>query len=297
MGTFCPQCGHDVDVDEDGCCVFCGATATGDAVDAANEEIARLRAELAEKDRRIAELAAKLAKARELTRDLLAAWRESARREALEDHTLALEDHTGGGVMRPHWSEDHRHWVDLDSPVSDDPDDGHQGISDLDVEMEITLLRAELAGKDRHIADLEAHSAGARENAEHFHRQWLDAEDELEARRHRITKLEARAEYAEEQEQAAVEARQLLACDLHREKVKVADLEAQLAAMTSRYTRAATEIAHLEAQLAEAREIIQHALAWEKACTFNVRNSVVNDLNLLSACRRYRAALDAAREE
>ena len=55
------------------------------------DEVGHLRAELAEKDRRISELAAKLAKARELTRDLLAAWRESARREALEDHTLALE--------------------------------------------------------------------------------------------------------------------------------------------------------------------------------------------------------------
>lgn len=33
MSTFCPQCGFGVQTDEDGCCVYCGATATGDAVD------------------------------------------------------------------------------------------------------------------------------------------------------------------------------------------------------------------------------------------------------------------------
>ena len=33
METFCPECGFDVPVDEDGCCVSCGATATGKAVD------------------------------------------------------------------------------------------------------------------------------------------------------------------------------------------------------------------------------------------------------------------------
>ena len=31
--TFCPECGFGVDVDEDGCCVSCGATAVGSAVD------------------------------------------------------------------------------------------------------------------------------------------------------------------------------------------------------------------------------------------------------------------------
>lgn len=31
--TFCPQCGWNVDVDEDGGCTGCGATATGLAVD------------------------------------------------------------------------------------------------------------------------------------------------------------------------------------------------------------------------------------------------------------------------
>jgi len=31
--TFCPQCGWNVKVDEDLCCVECGATAAGEAVD------------------------------------------------------------------------------------------------------------------------------------------------------------------------------------------------------------------------------------------------------------------------
>jgi len=34
--TLCPECGFDVDVDEDGCCVSCGATAVGPGVDAAH---------------------------------------------------------------------------------------------------------------------------------------------------------------------------------------------------------------------------------------------------------------------
>jgi len=33
MHTFCPECGPGVNVDNDGCCVHCGATATGKAVD------------------------------------------------------------------------------------------------------------------------------------------------------------------------------------------------------------------------------------------------------------------------
>ena len=35
MWTWCPECGPSVRVDEDGCCLTCGATATGSAVDAA----------------------------------------------------------------------------------------------------------------------------------------------------------------------------------------------------------------------------------------------------------------------
>ena len=34
--TWCPQCGPDVDVDEDGCCGACGADATGDGADRAH---------------------------------------------------------------------------------------------------------------------------------------------------------------------------------------------------------------------------------------------------------------------
>ena len=33
MKTFCPECGFDVEIDEDGCCRGCGALATGAAVD------------------------------------------------------------------------------------------------------------------------------------------------------------------------------------------------------------------------------------------------------------------------
>ena len=33
MKTFCPECGFNIEVDEDGCCIDCGATAVGNAVD------------------------------------------------------------------------------------------------------------------------------------------------------------------------------------------------------------------------------------------------------------------------
>ena len=33
MNTFCPECGFGVKVDEDLCCVYCGATAAGSGVD------------------------------------------------------------------------------------------------------------------------------------------------------------------------------------------------------------------------------------------------------------------------
>jgi len=33
--TWCPQCGPDVDVDEDGCCDVCGADAVGPGADGA----------------------------------------------------------------------------------------------------------------------------------------------------------------------------------------------------------------------------------------------------------------------
>ena len=38
MKTFCPEDGFNVKVDEDGCCIACGATATGAAVDALDLE-------------------------------------------------------------------------------------------------------------------------------------------------------------------------------------------------------------------------------------------------------------------
>ena len=38
--TFCPACGFDVRTDDDGCCLVCGATATGQAVGKLAEFIA-----------------------------------------------------------------------------------------------------------------------------------------------------------------------------------------------------------------------------------------------------------------
>lgn len=36
LGSLCPQCGYDVKVDEEGCCIGCGSTAIGDGADAAH---------------------------------------------------------------------------------------------------------------------------------------------------------------------------------------------------------------------------------------------------------------------
>lgn len=40
MNTFCPQCGFGVKIDEDGCCIHCGSSATGDAVDSLFNDLA-----------------------------------------------------------------------------------------------------------------------------------------------------------------------------------------------------------------------------------------------------------------
>lgn len=45
-GTWCPECGPGVSVDEDGCCATCGATATGPGVDAIIAEVRQLREEV-----------------------------------------------------------------------------------------------------------------------------------------------------------------------------------------------------------------------------------------------------------
>jgi len=44
--SFCPQCGPGVATDEDGCCRYCGSTATGKAVEALVAERSALKAEL-----------------------------------------------------------------------------------------------------------------------------------------------------------------------------------------------------------------------------------------------------------
>ena len=40
--TFCPQCGWDVDTDEDGLCQACGAEAVGEGVEALCQEVDRI---------------------------------------------------------------------------------------------------------------------------------------------------------------------------------------------------------------------------------------------------------------
>lgn len=78
--TFCPQCGWNVEVDEDGCCVSCGCVAAGDAVgrtarllameakdaDVAQTRVVELEAALARKDEEIARLEAENFDARRL---------------------------------------------------------------------------------------------------------------------------------------------------------------------------------------------------------------------------------------
>lgn len=85
--TLCPECGIGVSVDEDGCCVHCGATATGRGVRDALAEIQRLRAE---RDTAIA---------------VMEREREIARRAALGEQepgidVIAYEEDTGTWVCR-----------------------------------------------------------------------------------------------------------------------------------------------------------------------------------------------------
>lgn len=56
--TFCPECGWNVKIDEDGTCAHCGATAIGPAVDEVRETIKRLNARVALADSAIAVLKA-----------------------------------------------------------------------------------------------------------------------------------------------------------------------------------------------------------------------------------------------
>lgn len=47
MNTFCPQCGPLCKVDEDGCCVTCGSTATGPEVENMMCEIDQMQSQIA----------------------------------------------------------------------------------------------------------------------------------------------------------------------------------------------------------------------------------------------------------
>lgn len=68
MKTFCPECGPDVDIDEDGLCLTCGATAIGAAVVALSQFITKLELKIKRSDRRITELEAELNHLRGVTK-------------------------------------------------------------------------------------------------------------------------------------------------------------------------------------------------------------------------------------
>jgi hypothetical protein len=85
--------------------------------------------------------------------------------------------------MRPHWDSDYRHWVDLDAPVSDDPDDGFQGISDPQVEAEIDRLRTRIAELEGKIRALGAWKINATEILFRLHvNEAADEQDIIDAR-------------------------------------------------------------------------------------------------------------------
>ena len=44
--TFCPECGVNIPIDEDGLCATCGATATGKGVEGIAIHVVNLRAEI-----------------------------------------------------------------------------------------------------------------------------------------------------------------------------------------------------------------------------------------------------------
>ena len=81
--TFCPECGPNVKIDEDGCCVGCGATAIGPGVD-------RLRATNAEQAAEIARLQDKVAK--QGNRMEAKADAAIARAEQAEAEVIAMDD-------------------------------------------------------------------------------------------------------------------------------------------------------------------------------------------------------------
>jgi hypothetical protein len=51
LETWCPQCGADVDIDEDGCCQSCGADAIGEGASDAHSARRQLAQAVADKTR------------------------------------------------------------------------------------------------------------------------------------------------------------------------------------------------------------------------------------------------------
>lgn len=70
MRTLCGQCGFDVKVDEDGCCVTCGADATGPYVDQALNQILSLKGAINDHVTHIKNLQRKLDNAYDIIKQL-----------------------------------------------------------------------------------------------------------------------------------------------------------------------------------------------------------------------------------
>ena len=149
LETLCPGCGPDVGLDEDGLCVTCGATATGDGVAAVLEAIAA-------KDARIAAIESELATYRAEVVDQsgnlsgLRSWAENNRRMGVEPEAsaavLALADAYEakcGEVVRLKGQAaevrdvvDHFHRCELYGPA---PDDIARAVRALQAEVDAQL--------------------------------------------------------------------------------------------------------------------------------------------------------------
>lgn len=138
-GSWCPQCGPDVTVDEDGCCVTCGATATGDGADA----VLAMRAEIVERLRPLAALGSGLEQDMAAERDgMLRLRAEYGARddEGVHEWIARLYSATEAAtVLHDYWSDDHCAYV------SDIADDGNGWVADATLEIMPCECRAHRA--------------------------------------------------------------------------------------------------------------------------------------------------------
>lgn len=124
--------------------------------------------------------------------------------------------------MRPHWDSHNREWVDLDEPVSDDPDDGHCGISDTEVEREITNLTARIAELEAQLAEAQERNRNLLKHASELERGIVHHEDIRLKQAALMGELEA-------QLREAVILGELLAEQNNEARTERAELEEQLA--------------------------------------------------------------------